>query len=102
MIFGKTAKIIALIFALLAFAGSYYLTYSKGYSAGKTACAAAVSSAAIHGLDDAQKGAADAQRHLQEETDRIISLPDTDDGPIAPVLAEQLKRMHAAAGKAGR
>jgi len=86
----------AAIFGLLLVAGSYWLAYEKGYDAGKTKVESAVSMAALDAADDAEKGAADALKNLETDTNEIFRATPDGDGPIAPVLRGQLDRMRHA------
>ena len=83
-------KIVAVLAALLAFVASYAVTFQTGRNIGGDECRAAVEKQANDNLLRAEKEKAAINAELQNDEDKIISAPDSDDGPVAPVLGRAL------------
>lgn len=79
---------IALGLALLVY--SYWYAFDAGRETATAQCKAETEGATVKALDNSIKGAADANKKLQGQTDKIIK---DYDGSLAPVLLNQLERM---------
>lgn len=76
--------------------------YDDGFRAGGEACRAAVATATADNLKKSQGRILNAQKKTQNAEDAINSAPAGDDGPLSPVLRDQLVRMRLDAGKRPR
>lgn len=93
------AALIVAFGMFLAIAASYRSAYTKGMTAGADGCRAEVAANASEQMAKAQKGILDAQKQLQDEEDRINASGPGGNGPIAPVIRDQLVRLRGAAPK---
>lgn len=76
----------------LGIAGSYKIAYDKGEKSGMAQCVAGYNAAAVHQQDESQRRIFDVHQRLQTAEDEILSAPASDDGPVAAVLASELRR----------
>ena len=90
---GFTLKAGGAILGLLLIAGSYYLAYNKGHRAGVDLVKSEIAAKAIKAASAARIGQNQAIKTLGENTDVIIKDSKNGDGPLAPVLLNQLDRM---------
>lgn len=82
-----------LLFLVAAITGSVAYMYGQARDHERLACTAATQAETIAAMKSAQKDILNEYLRLQAEEDLINAAPDTDDGPLAPVLRDQLKRM---------
>ncbi len=82
-----------LLFLTATIAGSIAYLYSESKDHARLECKTAEQGATIAAMQSAQKEILNEFLRLQAEEDLINAAPDADDGPLAPVLRDQLKRM---------
>ena len=77
----------------LSIAASYRIAYTKGETAGADGCRAAIASASALNLQESQERILHVQQKTQADEDAINADSPDGDGPLMPVLRNQLVRM---------
>ncbi len=87
----QLAQIVIIALAIIAILSSYAVTFRQGWKAGETALQAKISNESNELLLWAEKGREAANRNLEDAISEISK--NSNDGALAPVLADQLERM---------
>lgn len=81
---------------------SYWYTFKKGADFRELEIMRAISEDTIEAAEDAREVMKDATKKLNSDTDKIIGRSKDGDGPLAPVLRDQLERMRDNKSEAAR